>query len=79
MRSSSVGGLAARELRERCQAGTAGGRPMGSFAQLDERTDAPISFLSRRSNRQRGRGKGGRERKSRSVLNLEVVRKLFNN
>ena len=58
MQSSSVGGLAAREMRERCQAGTAGGRPMGSFAQLDERTDAPIFFLSRHSNRQRGRGKG---------------------
>ena len=79
MQSSSVGGLAAREMRERCQAGTAGGRPMGSFAQLDERTDAPISFLSRHSNRQRRRGKGVRERKSRSVWNLEVVRKLFNN
>ena len=62
MQSSSVGGLAAREMRERCQAGTAGGRPMGSFAQLDERTDAPIFFLSRHSNRQRRRGKGG-ERK----------------
>ena len=79
MQSSSVGGLAAREMRERCQAGTAGGRPMGSFAQLDKRTAARISFLSHCSNRQKGRGKGGRARKSRSVRNLEVVGKLFNN
>ena len=62
MQSSSVGGLAAREMRERCQAGTAGGRPVGSFAQLDEGTDAPIFFLSRHRNRQRRRGKKG-ERK----------------
>ena len=79
MQSSSVGGLAAREMRERCQAGTAGGRPMGSFAQLDKRAAARISFLPHCSDQQRERGKGGGERKSRSVRNLEVVRKLFNN
>ena len=59
MQSSSVGGLAAREMRERCQAGTAGGRPVGSFAQLDERTAARISFPSHCSDQQREQGKGG--------------------
>ena len=58
MQSSSLGGLAAREMRERCQAGTAGGRPMGSFAQLDKRTAARISLLSRGNDQQREQGRG---------------------
>ena len=44
--------------------------PWGSFAQLDEGTDAPIFFLSRHRNRQRRRGKGG-ERKE-ITLGLEL-------
>ena len=45
MQSSSVGGLAAREMRERCQAGTAGGRPVRLLCRVG-RGNRRAHFLS---------------------------------
>ena len=78
MQGSSVSRLAAREWRERCQAGKAGGRASRAFAPVDKEPQRGFPF-SPHGTTSGEKQERGRERNPRSVRNLEVVRKLFNN